>query len=69
MSDTSSKRHHFDRSIVEGPITKAVWKLAWPTMLQNVILAGHFTRAALSVIRFRQEKWRGIVVDIEPARG
>lgn len=37
MSDTSSKRHHFDRSIVEGPITKAVWKLAWPTMLQNVI--------------------------------
>lgn len=37
MSDTSSKRHHFDRSIVEGPITKAVWKLAWPTMLQNVV--------------------------------
>ena len=37
MSDTSSKRHHFDRSIVEGPITKAVWKLAWPTMLQNMI--------------------------------
>jgi len=27
----------FDRSIVEGPIPKAVWKLAWPTMLQNVI--------------------------------
>lgn len=27
----------FDRSIVEGPIRSAVWKLAWPTMLQNVI--------------------------------
>jgi len=27
----------FDRSIVEGPIAKAVWKLAWPTMLQNAI--------------------------------
>jgi putative MATE family efflux protein len=27
----------FDRSIVEGPIGPAVWKLAWPTMLQNAI--------------------------------
>jgi putative MATE family efflux protein len=27
----------FDRSLVEGPITRAVWKLAWPTMLQNVV--------------------------------
>ncbi len=27
----------FDRSIVEGPIGSAVWKLAWPTMLQNII--------------------------------
>jgi putative MATE family efflux protein len=27
----------FDRSIVEGPIKGAVWKLAWPTMLQNII--------------------------------
>src|SRR4030081_2367094 len=26
-----------DRSIVEGPIGSAVWRLAWPTMLQNVI--------------------------------
>jgi hypothetical protein len=26
-----------DRSIVEGPIAQAVWKLAWPTVLQNVI--------------------------------
>ncbi len=27
----------FDRSIVEGPIARAVWMLAWPTVLQNVI--------------------------------
>jgi len=27
----------FDRSIVDGPLASAVWKLAWPTMLQNVI--------------------------------
>ncbi len=42
----------FDRSIVEGPIPAAVWKVAWPTMLQNIIgglqgivdhtLVGHF---------------------------
>ncbi len=37
MSQPPSASHHFDRSIVDGPITKAVWKLAWPTMLQNVI--------------------------------
>lgn len=27
----------FDRSLVEGPIGLAVWRLAWPTMLQNII--------------------------------
>ncbi|MGH7443939.1 MAG: MATE family efflux transporter, partial [Longimicrobiales bacterium] len=27
----------FDRSIVEGPLAPAVWRIAWPTMLQNVI--------------------------------
>lgn len=26
----------FDRSIVAGPLTPAVWRLAWPTMLANV---------------------------------
>jgi putative MATE family efflux protein len=43
---------HFDRSITEGPVLKAVWRLAWPTMLQNIIaglqgfvdhaMVGHF---------------------------
>jgi putative MATE family efflux protein len=27
----------YDRSIVEGPLSRAVWKIAWPTMLTNVI--------------------------------
>src|SRR5881628_1314244 len=26
-----------DRSIVAGPIAHAVWMIAWPTMLQNLI--------------------------------
>ncbi len=29
--------HHYDRSITEGPLVSAVWKLAWPTMFTNVI--------------------------------
>src|SRR5438132_2881235 len=38
MSDPALKPpQRFDRSIVEGPIGPAVWRLAWPTMLQNVI--------------------------------
>jgi putative MATE family efflux protein len=27
----------YDRSIVEGPLAGAVWRLAWPTMLVNII--------------------------------
>ncbi len=30
-------RPRYDRSIVEGPLLPAVWKIAWPTMLQNAI--------------------------------
>jgi putative MATE family efflux protein len=29
--------NRYDRSIVEGPLRHAVWKLAWPTMLTNII--------------------------------
>jgi putative MATE family efflux protein len=53
MADSAVKSpHRFDRSIVEGPIGPAVWRLAWPTMLQNAIaglqgiidhaMVGHF---------------------------
>ena len=32
------------------------------------IVIGHFTRGALSVLRFRQGRWREIAIDIRPAR-
>src|SRR5262244_1345099 len=62
----------FDRSIVEGPIGPAVWRLAWPTMLQNIIaglqgiidhvMVGHFVgytgNAAIGV------SWQIIVIVI-----
>ena len=31
------RKSRFDRSIVDGPLRPAVWKIAWPTMLTNVI--------------------------------
>ena len=37
MAETVPKPCKFDRSIVEGPIGPAVWHLAWPTMLQNIV--------------------------------
>ena len=32
-----SAARRYDRSIVEGPLRPAVWKLAWPAMLTNII--------------------------------
>jgi putative MATE family efflux protein len=37
MAAPPVRRRTFDRSIVEGPLPRAVWRIAWPTMLQNVI--------------------------------
>lgn len=62
----------YDRSIVEGPLRSAVWKIAWPTMLMNIIgglqgiidhvLVGHFVgyagNAAIGVA------WQIIIVVI-----
>jgi putative MATE family efflux protein len=52
VAEVASKPRKFDRSIIEGPIGRAVWRIAWPTMLQNVIaglqgiidhaMVGHF---------------------------
>ena len=39
-----------------------------PTDIWLAIVVGHFIRMCLSVMRFRQGKWRNIAVDIEPAR-
>jgi len=68
----TAPRQTFDRSIVEGPIGRAVWRLAWPTMLQNIIaglqgivdqaMVGHFVgytgNAAIGV------SWQIIVIVI-----
>src|ERR1043166_7462359 len=50
--EAARERRRYDRSIVEGPLQPAVWKLAWPTMLTNIIggmqgiidhvMVGHF---------------------------
>jgi putative MATE family efflux protein len=52
MTSPARAGRPLDRSIVEGPIPSAVWRLGWPTMLQNLIgglqgmvdhaLVGHF---------------------------
>ena len=34
MTETAAR---YDRSIVEGPLRAAVWKIAWPTMLANIV--------------------------------
>ncbi|MBX7224106.1 MAG: MATE family efflux transporter [Blastocatellia bacterium] len=31
------KKYPYNRSIVEGPLPAAVWRLAWPTVLTNII--------------------------------
>jgi putative MATE family efflux protein len=51
-SNRAVEKRRFDRSIVEGPLRAAVWKLAWPAMLTNIIggiqgiidhaMVGHF---------------------------
>jgi len=33
----SPAERRYDRSIVEGPLRTAVWKIAWPTMLTNIV--------------------------------
>jgi putative MATE family efflux protein len=65
-------KHRYDRSIIEGPLQRAVWKIAWPTMLTNVIgglqgmvdhalvgnLIGYTANAAIGV------SWQIIIVVI-----
>ena len=37
MARPPTKHQQFDRSIIEGPLRPAIWALAWPTMVQNMI--------------------------------
>jgi Na+-driven multidrug efflux pump len=39
-----------------------------PIHVWIAILVGHATRCTLSILRFRQGRWRSIAVDIEPRR-
>lgn len=32
-----AQKSRYDRSIIEGPLNAAVWKIAWPSMLTNVV--------------------------------
>jgi putative MATE family efflux protein len=48
----AQEKRRYDRSIVDGPLSRAVWNIAWPTMLTNIIgglqgiidhvMVGHF---------------------------
>jgi len=48
----AKEKRRYDRSIVDGPLTRAVWNIAWPTMITNIIgglqgivdhvMVGHF---------------------------
>ena len=72
MAALPPPRQTFDRSLIEGPLRPAVWRLAWPTMLQNLIaglqgiidhaMVGHFVgftgNAAIGV------SWQIVVVVI-----
>src|SRR5215510_11714101 len=37
LPPSRAREARYDRSIVEGPLGLAVWKIAWPTMLTNAI--------------------------------
>jgi putative MATE family efflux protein len=47
------ERRKYDRTIIEGPLRSAVWKLAWPTMLTNIIggLQGIVDQAVVGNLR------------------
>ena len=37
LGPTAKAARRYDTSIIEGPLRPAVWKIAWPTMLTNII--------------------------------
>jgi putative MATE family efflux protein len=65
----------YDRSLVEGPLGPAVWKLAWPTMLTNIfgglqalvdhVMVGHYVgHTANAGIGVANQIWIVIIVFI-----
>ena len=69
--DTQSPLYISIVSQVVVPIGLCAWLAAArglrPEDIWLAIVLGHVTRAVLSVVRFRQEKWREIAVDIGPS--
>ena len=69
--DTQSPLYISIVSQVVVPIGLCAWLSAArglrPEDIWLAIVLGHMTRAVLSVVRFRQEKWREIAVDIGPS--
>ena len=41
----------YDRSIVEGPLGPAVWKIAWPSMLTNIVGGAQGIITTISCLR------------------
>jgi Na+-driven multidrug efflux pump len=70
--DTRSPLYISMVSQIAVPIGLCTWLQAvrglQPGDIWTAIVLGHLTRATLSVLRFRQGRWRHIQVDIEPAR-
>jgi putative MATE family efflux protein len=61
------ERRKLDRSIVEGPLKTAVWKLAWPTVLTNIIggLQGIIDHALVGhLVGFRGNAAIGVSIQI-----
>lgn len=57
----------FDRAIVEGPLGPAVWKIAWPTVLTNIIggLQGVIDHALVgNLVGFRGNAAIGVSVQL-----
>jgi putative MATE family efflux protein len=57
----------YDRSIVEGPLLPAVWKIAWPTMLTNAVggLQGIVDHALVGhLVGFRGNAAIGVALQI-----
>jgi len=75
LQGTGDTRSPLFISIVSQIVVPIGW-CAWlqatrglqPADIWLAIVLGHVTRAALSVARFRQGRWRQIQVDIEPAQ-
>ena len=66
-SKPQADRRKLDRSIVEGPLKNAVWKIAWPTMLTNIIggLQGIIDHALVGhIVGFNGNAAIGVAIQI-----